>query len=133
MSATLLTFLVEETPEPLICSYPRLAVETPNEVFDNGDFQFRLTNYLSRPNTVDSDHLLPLPIHPQYINALFNGILKSVGQAVDVPHVPKHTALLTSTLNGAHCITKHIPDHIDCVFTSEYDWRHSPLWLLIGS
>ena len=131
MSAALLTFLVEETPEPLICSYPRSAVETPNKVFDDEDFQFRLANFLSRPNTVDSDRLLPPPVHPQYINALFNGILKSVGQAVDVPHVPKHTALLTSALNGAHRITKRIPDHIDRVFTSEHDWRRSPLWLLI--
>ena len=59
---------VEEMPEPLICSYPRSAVKMPNEVFDNGDFQFGLANYLSQSNTVDSDGLLPLPIHPQYVH-----------------------------------------------------------------
>jgi hypothetical protein len=88
---------VEETPEPLICSYPGSAVETPDEVFDAGDFQFELADFLSRPNAVDSGLQVPLPplAHPQYINALFNSILQSVGRAADVPRVTKHTALLT--------------------------------------
>ncbi|KAF8552856.1 hypothetical protein OG21DRAFT_1415307, partial [Imleria badia] len=83
---------IKNTPEPLICSYPGSAVETPNEVFDDGAFQSELTNFLSRPNAVDSDSPLLPSADPQYINALFNGILQSVGRAADVPRATKRTA-----------------------------------------
>jgi hypothetical protein len=90
----------------------------PNEVFDDREFQFELANFLSRPNGVDSDSPLPPPAHPQYINALFNGVLKTVGRTVDLLRV-----------------TKRVRDHFGPVSTimgpAKDVWRRSPLWLLI--
>ena len=132
---------VKETPEPLICSYPGSAVETPNEVIDDREFQFELANFLSRPNAVDSDSPLPPPTHPQYINAMFNGVVRNVGRAADVPGVTKYTALLTSTSRGVGCpadvsrIIKRVRDHVGRWWETgrklKDAWRRSPLWLLI--
>ena len=132
---------VEETPEPLIRSYPGSAVETPNEVFDDGEFQFELVNFLSCPNVVDSDLPLPPPADPQYINALFSGILQSVGRTADTPRVANHTVLLTSALHGfnrttdVYRIIKRVRDHVGQPRKTDGEvedvWRRSPLWLLI--
>jgi hypothetical protein len=105
-----------------------------NEVFDDGDFQFKLANFLSRPNAVDSDSFLP-PADPQYIHALLNGILQSIGCIADVPHVTKHTALLASILASGPAarvsrIIKHVNDHADSS-VQDGGWHRSPLWLLI--
>jgi hypothetical protein len=130
--------VLEATPEPLICSYPGSAVETPNEVFDDREFQFELANFLSRPNGVDSDSPLPPPDHPQYINALFNGVLQSVGRTV--PRGTKRTAPLASILCSGRTadvlrVTKRVHDHFGPVSTImdpvKNVWRRSPLWLLI--
>ena len=111
----------------------------PNEVFDDGDFQFELANFLSHPN-VDSDSPLPPPAHPQYINALLDGILQSIGRIADAPRVPKHTAPLASILCGGRTddalrVTKRVRDHVGQspkVYSKDKDiWRRSPLWLLI--
>ena len=99
---------VEETPESLIRSYPQSAVEIPNVMFDNGDFQFGLANFLSRPDTVDSDAPLPPPTDPQHINALLNGVLESVGRAADVPRGTKRVYVLRQDV-----------------------WWHSNLWFLV--
>lgn len=107
----------------LICSYPASAVETPNEVFDDMDFQFELANFLSRPsrpNANNSDLPSPPPAHPQYITALLTGILRGVGRTADIPRV-----------------TKRVRDHVgrppksgsNHKFT--HVWRRSSLWLLI--
>ena len=125
---------VEATPGPLICYYPGSAVETPNEVFDDGGFQFELANFLSRPNVVDPESPLPPPPDPQYINALLNGVLRSVGRTV--PPVTKRTAPLASILRGGPTadvlrVNKHVRDHVGCVWTGVDVWRRSPLWLLI--
>jgi hypothetical protein len=127
---------VETTPEPLICSYPGSAVETPNEVFDNGDFQFELSKFLSRPNAVDSDLVLPPPADPQYINTLLNGVLQSIGRAADVPPVTKRTAPLGNIWRGGHAaddsrIIKRVRDHVGGRWALRDPWRRSPLWLLI--
>ncbi|KAH0835817.1 hypothetical protein J3R83DRAFT_9676 [Lanmaoa asiatica] len=96
----------------LICSYPGSAVEIPNEVFDDGDFQFELANFLTHPNAVDSDIPPPPPARAQYITALLTGILRSVGCTVDGPR-----------------ITKRVRDHVGDSWSSP--WRRSSLWLLI--
>ena len=135
------------TPEPLICSYPGSAVETPNEVFDDGEFQLELANFLSHPSAIDSDYHLPPSGHPQYINTLLNAILQDVGRADDVSHVTKSTTLLTSALHGfgrtadVSRIIKRVRDHVgrsrgSSLFLEPSDeveeaWRRSPLWLLI--
>jgi hypothetical protein len=85
----------------------------PNEVFDDGDFQFELANLLSRPNAVDSDSQLP-PTYSRYINALLNGVLHSVGRTADVPRV-----------------TKHVRDCVDRAWRGRKAWRRSALWFLI--
>ena len=74
---------VEETPEPLTRSYPGSAVEMPNEVFDNEEFQFGLAKFLSSPGPADSDLPLPPPTDLQYINALLNGVLQSIGRTAE--------------------------------------------------
>ena len=61
---------VECTYGSLECSYPKLATEIPNEVFDDGDFPLQLASFLSCCNVVDSD-LPPFSTHPQCIMALF--------------------------------------------------------------
>ena len=104
---------VEKTPEPLICSYPGSAVETPNELFDDVEFQFELANFLSRPNAVDSDLALLPPTDPQYINALLNEICR----AADVSPVTKRTAPFTNNWCGGHTahgsrINKRVRDHV---------------------
>jgi len=121
---------VENMPEHLICSYPRSAVEMPNEVFDDGEFQLELANFLSRPDAVNSDSLLPPPADPQYINALLNGVLQSVRRTAYGPRVTKRTAPLVSILRGGRTadalrVTKRVRDH------TSGSWGRSPLWLLI--
>ena len=133
-----------ETPESLICSYPGSAGETPNEVFDDGEFQFELAHFLSRPNAVDSDSPLPPPAHPQYINTLLNDILQNIGRADDVDRVAKGSALFTGILRGVgrtadvSRVVKGDRDRVDWSpgIDSEIDdsrdsWRPSPLWFLI--
>ena len=103
-------------------------------MFDDGDFQFELAHFLSRPNAVDSDPPLPPPADPQYMNALLNCVLQSVGR----------TAPLASILCGGRTaevarIIKHVRDHVgrsrefDSLLYGEVEdvWRRSPLWLLI--
>ena len=100
---------VKRTVGSLICSYPWSAVETPNEVFDDGDFHFNLANFLTRPTGINSDLPRPLSTGSQYIVALLTGILRDIVRTADVPR-----------------ITKRIRDH-----TGEDVWRRSSLWLLI--
>ena len=131
---------VEETPEPLIRSYPGSVVETSNEVFDNGEFQFELASFLSRPDTVISDSLVSPPEHPQYINTLLNGILQNIWHTDDVRRGAKRTTLFTRRLHsvdtvGVSYITKHVRDHIGRPREIDAEvkevWRRSSLWLLI--
>jgi hypothetical protein len=130
---------VKNTPEPLICSYPGSAVEIPNDVFDNRTFQFELANFLSRPNAVDSDLSLPPPTDPQYINALLNSVLQSIGRISDVIHVTKRTAPLPNVWRGGRSadvsrIIKRVRDHVGQSWNIGYGklvWCRSPLWLLI--
>ena len=107
---------MDETAGSLICSYPWSAVETPNKVFEDGDFQFELANFLSLPDILDSGLPLP-PAHPQYLTALLTGIMRGVGLTADVAR-----------------ITKHIRDNVgqwpvDC--TTLGSWRRSSLWLVV--
>ena len=108
---------VEETAGSLICSYPWSAVEMLNEVFENGDFQFELANFLSLPNTLDSDLPRP-PAHPQYLTALLMGIIRGVGLTADVTR-----------------ITKHVRDNVGQWprgdRTPQSSWCRSSLWLFI--
>ena len=109
-------------------------------MFDDRKFQFELANVLSRPNDVDSNFPLPPPTHPQYINALLNGVLQSIGHTADVPPVAKRTAPLTNIWCGGHTvdgsrIIKRVRDHVGWSWIVEGKvkdaWRRSPLWLLI--
>ncbi|KAF8548327.1 hypothetical protein OG21DRAFT_1449260 [Imleria badia] len=125
---------VDKPLEPLKRSYPGSAVEMSNKVFDDGAFQSELANFLARPNNIDSDDHLPHSAHRHYVNALFNGILQSIGRSAGVPCVTKRAALLTGILRivGRSAviprITKHVRDHADGYGDT---WRRSPLWLLI--
>ena len=116
----------------------------PNEVFDDGEFQFELADFFSRPNAVDSDSPLPPPAHPQYINTLLHDILQNVGRADDVDRVAKGSALSIGILRGVgrtadvSRIVKGDRDHVDWsreidieIDDSKEPWRPSPLWFLI--
>ena len=109
---------MEGTAGSLVCSYPWSAVEIPNKVFEDGDFQFELANFLSLPETVNSGFPGPLA-HQRYLTALLTGIMQGVGLTADVAR-----------------ITKRIRD--DVVECQPWDdnttwgsWRRSSLWLLI--
>ena len=110
-----------------------LAVEIPNEEFDDGEFQLQLANVFSHPNIVNSDP--PSPPHG-HINELFIRFFLSVDLARDGPHAAEQRTLLASALHGvdrtadALRITKRIRDYADMRWVSDY-WRRSPLWLLI--
>jgi hypothetical protein len=125
------------TPEPLICSYPGSAVETPNEVFDDREFQVKLASFLSRPNAVDSNSRLPPPADPQYINALLNGVMQSVGRTADVSRITNRTAPLASIwCDGSTAdvlrVTKRVRNQGSSVSVAGKGvWRRSSLWLLI--
>ena len=98
--------------ESLMCSYPCSAVETPNEVFDDGGFRSELADFLSYPDSVYSD-LSPPPAHPQCVTTL-TGILQGVGLSADAPR-----------------ITKHVRDYVGKLEANEgVPWRRSSLWLL---
>ena len=111
-----------------------LAVEIPNEEFDDGEFQLQLANVFSHPNVVNSD--LPSPPHG-HINELFNRFFLSVDLAHDGPHAATQRALLASALHGVDrtadvlCITKRIHNH-RFLKSSEYPhlWRCWSLWFL---
>ena len=126
---------VVEMPGPLMCSYPGSAVEMPNRVFDDADFQSELANFLSRASVVDSDVALPSPADPQYINALLNDALQSIRHAAETPRLNKCTALFSGTLPGVSRIaevpriTKRVHDYIS--WPQRESWHRSPLWLLI--
>ncbi|KAI9573353.1 hypothetical protein HD554DRAFT_861014 [Boletus coccyginus] len=104
---------VQNTAGSLICSYPWLATETPNEVFGDGGFQSELANFLSRPDSVCSN--LSPPAHPPFITSL-TGILRGVGRPSNV--LP---------------VTKHVRDYVGRLERDEKGvvWRRSSLWLLI--
>ena len=107
---------VEKTPDPLIRSYPGSSVETPNEMFDDGEFQFKLANFLSRPNAVGRHSPLLPPASPQYINVLLHGVLQ--------PDIWRPTADVLR-------ITKRIRNHVGRVLAAwGAVWCRSPLWLL---
>ena len=76
-------------------------------MFDDEEFQSRLANFLSHPN---SNLSLPPSAHPQYINTLLDEISKSVGRTADVPRITKRIRDLTWDPQG---------------------WHRSHLWLLI--
>jgi hypothetical protein len=112
----------------------------PNEVFDDGDFQFALANVLSRPNTLDSDFFLPPPADPQYVHALLNCVLQRIGRTADVLPVTERTTLLTNIWRGGRTadssrIIKRVRDCIggalSIVRRVKHIWHRSPLWLLI--
>ena len=129
---------INKIPEPLICAYPGLATQIPNEVFDDTVFQLELANSLSRLNAVDSHFHSPPPSDPKYINALFNDLLCGVnsvllhvtGRAILPPiqHRVDHSADITR-------ITKHVRDYVGRSWmiqgATKDVWRRSPLWLLI--
>ena len=127
-----------QTSETLICSHPGSAVETPNEVFDDGEFQFEFSHFLSRPNAVDSYPPLPPPADPQYITALLDGVLQSVGPSADTPRITKRT-VPPSILGGDPAadilrVTKRVRDYAALGWTKSTGkdvWRRSPLWLFI--
>ena len=104
----------------------------PNEVFDNGDFQSELAKFLSCGCVADSGVILPPPVDQQYVNEVFNHVLRSLNRVVDVSRLSKHTTSLSATSRGIGRtpprVTKHIRDHVH----NDHDsWRRSPLWLLI--
>ena len=110
-------------------------------MFHDGEFQFRLANFLSRPNVDGSDSHLPPPAHPQYINTALNCILHNVGHVYDVPRVTERGALFAGTLrDGGQTVDvsrviKRVRDHVgrswEIVSEVKDVWRRSPLWLLI--
>ncbi|KAF8122646.1 hypothetical protein EV363DRAFT_1136718, partial [Boletus edulis] len=113
---------VEGTEGPLSRSYPGSAVEIQNEVFDDQDFQLELANFLSRPDIISSDLLVPLPTHPQYIDILLNSVLQRIGCA-DIVRTTERGALL-----------KRIRDHVGRPWRNDVVndvWRRSALWLFI--
>ncbi|KAF8434543.1 hypothetical protein L210DRAFT_3649044 [Boletus edulis BED1] len=113
---------VERTKGPLSCSYPGSAVEIPNKVLDDRDFQLEFANFLSRPNIVGSDLLLPPPAHPRYIDILLDGVLQNIGRAANIARVTECGAL-----------HKRIRDRVGRLIKDEAKgvWRRSALWLLI--
>ncbi|KAN0092683.1 hypothetical protein V8E55_003467 [Tylopilus felleus] len=116
---------VMTTPGKLICSYPGLAIEIPNAVFENKSFLSELANFLVRMN-VDILDAAPTSgkakstvietrdtTHPYYITELLTGILRGVGRPAEIVR-----------------ITKRVGD--DVVWNnSRLPWRRSSLWLLI--
>ena len=100
---------VQRTVGPPICSYPWSAVETPNEVFDHGNFRSELANFLSRP----SDHPPPPSAGSQNMVAMLTAILQGMHCAADVPR-----------------ITKRVHDHVGWPLP-KHRWRRSSLWLFI--
>ena len=102
----------------------------PNKVFDDGEFQSELANFLTLSDAVDLDVLLPSPAHPQYISMVFNGILKNVTR------VTKDTVLPTNAIrdiptSDLPCITKRLRGYVGWSWTEVAEWHRSPLWLLI--
>ena len=104
---------VERTAGPLRYSYPWSAIETSNEVFDNGDFHFKLANFLSHPTAIDPDFPRPLSADSQHTVAQLTSILRGIHRTADVPR-----------------ITKRVRDHIGSPPGKDL-WRRSSLWLLI--
>ena len=102
-----------------MCSYPALAVEVPNAVFDDPDFRTELSNFLTCPNKVDWNPSYPSPPRSQYITALLTGILRTVGS---VPGFPRITKRIRDEI-GPLCYDDQHPQ-------VKNEWRRSSLWLL---
>ena len=97
--------------------YPELAIEIPNEVFHDGQFQFKLANFLHRINSRDSDsHAKWYKDNatrvPRYTKGLLTGILRTVGRPVEVTHIAKH-------------VVPPAPGRM------RNPWRRSRFWVLI--
>ncbi|KAF8548129.1 hypothetical protein OG21DRAFT_1599535 [Imleria badia] len=125
----------ERTAGSIICSYPRSAVETPNEVFDDANFQLEFASFLSHPGAVDSDILTPPPAHSQWIAALLTGIIRSVGRTADVPRITKrvraHVSLSRSSYDDQMWDTSFSRPRGYPGDLAGNDWCRSSLWLLV--
>ncbi|KAN0084568.1 hypothetical protein V8E55_008072 [Tylopilus felleus] len=123
---------VKHTPESLVRSYPGSAVEIPNDVFDDVDFQSELAKFLalgvfSYPQATT----IPSPAAPHFINAVLNNVLRHVGHATCIPCLSKPVAVVSGILRGmagVSRVTKRVRDDIGALM---YSWRRSPLWLFI--
>ncbi|KAG6379639.1 hypothetical protein JVT61DRAFT_10157 [Boletus reticuloceps] len=113
---------VERAGGPLSRSYPGSAVEIQNEVLDDQDFQLELAKFLSRPDIVSSNVILPLPTHSRYINILLNIILQRIGRAANIVRVTERGALL-KRIRDLPGRSWRIEDEAKDV------WRRSALWL----
>ena len=104
---------VESTGRSIVYSYPGTIICVHREVFDDVHFQTELANFISLPGKADSDPPSVPPGHSEYITALLPGILRSVGDVIEGPH-----------------IVKRIRDEVGLRGTGD-EWRRSSLWLLI--
>lgn len=116
---------VMATAGKLICTYPGPAIQVPLDIATNGDFIENLAVFLVE---MDLDPLDAMPTttkagstvaeerdtaDPRYISHLLMGILRGLGDEVQV-----------------HRITKRIGD--DVLWNNAFKpWRRSPLWLVI--
>ena len=125
---------VRASPGPLICLYPGSTIEMPNEAFDNRDFQSEFTKFLSRGCVADSGVTLPPPADQQYVNELFNHVLRNLDDVVGVSRLSKHMVWLSGPSRGIGRtlprVTKHIQfrNHVNSGHDS---WHCSSLWLFI--
>ena len=114
------TDAIEEAAGSLICSYPQSAVETSNEVFEDGNFQTKLANFLSGSDVIGSDH--SVLVSPG-VTVLLASVFRGVSLTADVPRITKrvrdHDGLPSFSFGMYNC--GHIED----------GWCRSSLWLLI--
>ncbi|CAL1705838.1 unnamed protein product [Somion occarium] len=115
---------VIDTVGKLICSYPGPAVEIPEAVFLDPDFQYELSSVLSQ---MDVDHLeLPTTIKAR-------SEVQNIRETTDPKHI---THLLVETLRAmgkwadVRRVTKRIADDV-LWYKAHKPWRRSPLWLVI--
>ncbi|KAN0084605.1 hypothetical protein V8E55_008109 [Tylopilus felleus] len=124
---------VWNTPGSLIRSYPGSAIEIPNDMFDDVDFQSELAKFVSLGKfSYPHATTLPSPAAPHFINAVLNNVLQHVGHTTCIPCLSKPVVVVSGILRGiagvCH-VTKHVRDHIGA---SDKDfWHRSPLWLFI--
>ena len=117
--------------QKIICSYPELAIEISNGVFDDGNFRYGLANFHYRFNEAESqrdsfgcqdggDGL-------GYSTGRLTGIMRSIGSIVGVTRITKGVGYQAATYKFFRSRYEDTPR----LYALATSWGRSSVWLLV--
>ncbi|KAF8546980.1 hypothetical protein OG21DRAFT_1607573 [Imleria badia] len=121
--------------QKIICSYPELAIEIPNNVFDDEDFRYGLANFHYHFNEAESrrdsygrqggmDGLW-------YSTEQLTGVLRSIGSVVEVTRITKGVDHQADRYEYVADLVREGDYHTLPGHREKTSWSRSSAWLLI--